>query len=302
MIKKILPPSAKDVLRQYKKRFFNRSKTINEPSSQHTMATFFPARGGMLASWIVEGQEIFYLNRDSLKDFSKSVRSGMPILFPICGNLPDGFYSLHGKSYRLGYHGFARDWPWKVYDDSCQGQGKITFSLNSNRETLASYPFNFQLLFTYYIKGSTLTIEQKIINYSPESMPFSIGMHPYFFTPDKSQLTLDIPAKRYHNRLDGRGYEWQGNLDFTQDEHNLFFQELSQPEFHIIDHQRQFKLTVSFKPPYSSLLLWCLRDNNFCCIEPWSADFNAFNTGQGLTYVKPCSSLTTALSLSVAKL
>lgn len=33
-----------------------------------------------------------------------------PIVFPICGALKDGRYTLSGKSYELGKHGFARFW------------------------------------------------------------------------------------------------------------------------------------------------------------------------------------------------
>ncbi len=63
---------------------------------------------------------------------------------------------------------------------STETAASLTLELNSNEATRQVYPFDFQLIFTYQLQGNSLKIHQKVINLSPEKMPFSIGFHPYF--------------------------------------------------------------------------------------------------------------------------
>ena len=53
-----------------------------------------PERGGIITSWISSGREMLYLDYSRFKDKSKSIRGGIPILFPICGDLPENKYRL----------------------------------------------------------------------------------------------------------------------------------------------------------------------------------------------------------------
>lgn len=47
-----------------------------------------PERGGLLSGWRCNGRELLYLDEARFADPALSVRGGMPVLFPICGNLP----------------------------------------------------------------------------------------------------------------------------------------------------------------------------------------------------------------------
>ncbi len=51
-----------------------------------------PERGGIVTKWRIQGQDIFYLDESRFTHPELSVRGGIPILFPICGNLPDNTY------------------------------------------------------------------------------------------------------------------------------------------------------------------------------------------------------------------
>lgn len=46
-----------------------------------------PELGGIITSWCVENQELLYLESKSFENRELNVRGGIPILFPICGNL-----------------------------------------------------------------------------------------------------------------------------------------------------------------------------------------------------------------------
>ena len=70
---------------------------------------FCPNRGGVITNWISEGNEILYFDEKRFMDKTKSIRGGIPILFPICGNLNTSS-SVFGNGYlQLPQHGFARD-------------------------------------------------------------------------------------------------------------------------------------------------------------------------------------------------
>ena len=73
-----------------------------------------PERGGIITRWQAGGHAMLYLDSERFANPELSVRGGIPILFPICGNLPDNTYTDGDTSYTLKQHGFARDLPWTV--------------------------------------------------------------------------------------------------------------------------------------------------------------------------------------------
>ena len=73
-----------------------------------------PERGGLVSTWCCKGREMLYFDEERYSDSTKSIRGGIPILFPICGNLPNDEYSIDGILYTLPQHGFARNMPWSL--------------------------------------------------------------------------------------------------------------------------------------------------------------------------------------------
>ena len=89
---------------------------------QKNYIKFCPERGGVITNWIADGEEILYFDEKRFMDKTKSIRGGIPILFPICGNLNTS-NSVFGKDYlQLRQHGFARDLKWQ-------------YSLNENEKS-----------------------------------------------------------------------------------------------------------------------------------------------------------------------
>src|ERR1051325_672481 len=76
-----------------------------------------------------------------------------PVLFPIVGELKDGKYIFQGREYKMSTHGFARD---KVFEAKQVSDTSAVFTLNSDEETLAVYPFSFIFKVRYGINGNNL--------------------------------------------------------------------------------------------------------------------------------------------------
>ena len=258
-----------------------------------------PERGSIITSWSLQGQEILYLDAERFSNPSLSVRGGIPILFPICGNLPYNTYSCNGAQYTLKQHGFARDLPWKVTDQVTNGLVALTLVLNSNEQTRAVYPFDFQLAFTYQLKGNTLEIQQRYTNHSTEPMPFSSGLHPYFFTSDKSQLKFEIPASQYQDQITKEVHPFSGSFDLSRDEIDVAFRQVNGSCASVTDIGRRLKITLTYSDLYSTLVFWTVKGKDYYCLEPWSAPRNAINTGEHLTQLAPGASYQASVTLAV---
>lgn len=259
-----------------------------------------PDRGGLVTRWQVAGQDIFYFDRDRFANPELSVRGGIPILFPICGNLPDNQYSLGGQTYSLKQHGFARDLPWQATHQDVTESASLTLQLTHSKTTLANYPFEFKLAFTFRLRGHSLELQQQFTNLSPQPMPFSTGLHPYFLVEDKSQLTFDIPAPEFRNHLSGGVEAFGGSFDFSQDEIDLAFQGLTATTATVTDRHLGRRLTLSWSTDYTKLVFWTVKGKDYYCLEPWTAPRNALNTEENLLVVDPQQTLETTVQMAIA--
>ncbi len=256
-----------------------------------------PERGGIITRWRIQGQEVFYLDTERFTHPDLSVRGGNPILFPICGNLPDNSYTVNGKQYTLKQHGFARELPWEVINQSADGKASITVSLKSNEQTKAVYPFDFEIAFTYELQGNTLVVHQQYSNLSSIPMPFSSGFHPYFLCGDKTQLEVAIPSGQYLDNKTKEIYPFTGNFDFSQDEIDFAFGQLTSKSTSVTDQSRGLKLEIDYDDFSTTLVFWTVKGKDFYCLEPWSANRNSLNTGENLTVLDPGKTFTAVLQL-----
>ena len=246
-----------------------------------------PERGGIATRWNVKGEDIFYLDEERFKDPNLSVRGGNPILFPICGNLVDDTYTYNSQEYNLKQHGFARNLPWTVANKSTEDSAKLTFSLTSNEETLKVFPFEYELVFTYELKGNTLILHQSYINKSDQKMPFAFGFHPYFTCADKEQLILDFPASEYQWKDGNETIAFNDDLDYNLEEIDIAFTKLSGSKVSFNDGKRNLKVNLDFSDCFSTLVFWTLKGKDFICVEPWSSPRNSMNTGDRLLFINP---------------
>ncbi len=257
-----------------------------------------PERGGIVTSWRINGQEVFYLDSDRFTHPELSVRGGNPILFPLCGNLPDDTYNVDGKDYKIKQHGFARELPWTATAQSAEGKASLTVELSSNEETKAVYPFDFHVAFTYTLRGNTLEIRQEYKNLSSTPMPFSSGFHPYFLCGDKTRMELDIPSASYQDNRTKENFAFDGKFDFDQDEIDAVFGNLSSRTTSVTDTDRQLKIAIDYDNFYTYLVFWTVKGKDFYCLEPWSATRNSLNSKEYLTVLEPNASCSSVVSIT----
>lgn len=105
-----------------------------------------------------------------------------PVLFPIVGGVKDKKYTVAGKEYSLGQHGFARDMEFEFVS---QSETEIWHRLVANEETKKIYPFDFELETGFRLFRNQVVVLWRVKNLGKENMYFSIGAHPAFNCPMK---------------------------------------------------------------------------------------------------------------------
>jgi len=103
-----------------------------------------------------------------------------PVLFPIVGGLKKDTYYYNGNAYQLPRHGFAREREFTAMQVS---DTEALFILQQDEQTLAVYPFAFELGLRYKLQGNTLSCTYEVHNPADKDLLFSVGAHPAFAVP-----------------------------------------------------------------------------------------------------------------------
>ena len=236
---------------------------------------FCPKRGGIITNWVSDGNEIIYFDQKRFMDNTKSIRGGIPILFPICGNLNTST-SVFGKEYlQLMQHGFARDLPWKYcFNDS---EKSLCLFLNSSHITKKYYPFDFKLNIEVTLKINCLEFEITVKNKTDIEMPINFGLHPYFNVSDFKNLDFISNPFNCQNQK-------KNILSNTLDELkniNLGVDLLMYTSGKSAFRDNVLKRQVTLKHPYPLDLgvIWTDPPRKMICLEPWTSPRNSFVDG-----------------------
>jgi galactose mutarotase-like enzyme len=268
-------------------------------------ASIVPERGGILLQWRVGDSEIFYLDQDRYNDPDPTltIRGGNPILFPLCGNLPNNSFTHNGKPYSLKQHGFARELPWQVRSQTEGGPNdhrpSLTIGLTSSEATLAVYPFPFDFEITYSLDAHSILTTHRITNTGSERLPYSLGFHPYFNASDKSALSFEIPSDTYEDQKTKLPQSFSGQFDWELDEIDVIFSTLKGTTATVSDRTAKTHLTLEASPDFEYQVFWTVKGKPFYCLEPWSGPRNAMNTGKSLIWVEPGATIESTFNLSV---
>lgn len=249
-----------------------------------------PERGAIVISCELNGQELLYLDRETFLNPQANIRGGIPVLFPICGQLVGGQYEWEGTTYKMKNHGVARVKPWHVINTGIDDGAYVTLSLQSDEETLASFPFTFELRFTYRLKNGKLIIEQQYVNQSEAQMPMVAGFHPYFAT-DSKNLDYNSDATKLLDYNDNIEKPFNGAFDLNGLVESVALLDAKQLEIAFPLNSSGGKVHLSYSDEFRYVVLWSVEGKPFVCVEPWTALNEALNDKKGLLLVEPGQAL-----------
>ena len=242
-----------------------------------------PERGGLVSAWTCGGQERLYFDEERFADPSKSIRGGIPVLFPICGNLPGDRLEVDGVAHTLRQHGFARDLPWTL--EALDDQSGIRLSLASTPETLAACPFRFRVEMELRALAQALEIRTTIENHSAQPMPFSFGLHPYFSVSDLTRTRLTGLPDRCLNHLEMAPAATQAQLERLADGVDFLCQ--PQGPVTLVDDVSGSQLQLQHQAPLDLTVVWTEPPRSMVCLEPWTGPRQSLLSGDRRLTIQP---------------
>jgi len=265
---------------------------------QNNYIKFCPERGGVITNWVSEGKEILYFDEKRFLDKTKSIRGGIPILFPICGNLNTSS-SVFGKDYlQLRQHGFARDLKWQYSFN--ENKKTLCLFLNESKKTKKYYPFDFELIIEVTLKINCLEFEIKIQNKTVTSMPINFGLHPYFNVSDFRNLEfIDYPlnCQNQEKNIISNTLDELNNINLGVD---LLMYTTGRSAFQDKIFKRQ--VTLNHQYPFDLGVIWSDPPRRMICLEPWTSPRNSFVDGFRNIMIPPNDSKSFDASIQIKSL
>lgn len=246
-----------------------------------------PERGGLVTGWRSGGRERLYFDHERFADPTRSVRGGIPVLFPICGGLPGGMVQLPEGPVQLPQHGFARDLPWQLRPLEA-GDG-IALELSHSHATLARFPFPFRLRLELTLAPGTLAIVAVVHNPGEAVLPFSFGLHPYFAVQDLSAVRIEGLPPRGLDQLTGRTCDTDQQIDLMAEGIDLLTRAAGPVQ--LIDPAGRTTMELEPSAPLDHVVVWTDPPRPMVCLEPWSGPRGALVSGDHLLQVAPGASL-----------
>lgn len=214
-----------------------------------------------------------------------------PLLFPVIGRLQGGEYTVHGQTYHISSHGFARDSIFTVAEAT---DTRAVFTLTHSEDTKSVYPFSFLLTVVYELEGCELKKQFTVENLDEQVMYYELGGHDGFTAPHAPDQSMDDCAILLPGYDDGftpygmdeacmitpKGEKLPfpgGRVPLKPMKHGLDTFIVDSPasaKAILVDRDNKPLVTLHF-PGFPYLGLWTMHmeggiDTNYVCIEPWS--------------------------------
>ncbi|MGP3769574.1 aldose epimerase family protein [Streptomyces sp. SDT5-1] len=98
-----------------------------------------------------------------------------PVLFPVIGRGVRDEIQVHGVTFPMPKHGFARE---RTFARTETGHVLV-----DDAETRAAYPFAFRLEVVHETTYDTVTARYEVTNPGPDPLPYALGVHTAFSWP-----------------------------------------------------------------------------------------------------------------------
>ena len=261
-------------------------------------AELVPERGAIVSRFSVASEPVLFMDPRTLDDPSKSIRGGIPLLFPSPGVLPGGTYAVDRREVPMRKHGFARDLPWTV---EAQEQARAQLALRSSEQTRREFPWEFEAGLDVRLSGRALQLTFTLENRDGRRLPLHLGLHPYFYVPQvhKAHVRIETQATRALDNLAGGGERPLRGFPLTDPQVDL--QVLDHAAAGTVLHRGQglSPVRLAWSSAFRTMVVWTLGGRDFVCVEPWTAPAGALKSGQGLLWLAPGERRELGLHLSI---
>ena len=209
------------------------------------------------------------------------------VMVPFCSRIANGAFSfagqkitlppnLPGEDHTIHGHGFQRAW---VVDDVTASTADLSFT-----HVAGDWPWSYRCEQRLRLDAEKLSITLELTNLSEVSMPYGMGLHPYFPKKQGIVVTAEVAS---HLRLDDRllpaelepipqELRLHDGLDLNKQIMDHVFcgwQHAARLEWPDI----QSHLLLETSDGCNNLVIWAPQSESFCCVEPVSNLPDGFN-------------------------
>jgi len=231
-----------------------------------TAVSVLPARGSLVATLSVRGVEFLFLDPATLASAHAPVRGGIPILFPIAGELVNHTFLPFNTTMRR--HGFGRDKTWQLIECA---DTFLSTRLDADEDTRRQYPFVFAVTQTVRALGSGISIEIAIENHDEKILPVAPGWHPYFVCPSAAKAAVLAQVLG----IDAAGLHGASAIDI-----NVPAPQHRRVTFVI---ESVGRISIHFCEALRTMQIWTQPNKDFVCVEPVLGPANTINTPSAAT-------------------
>lgn len=212
-----------------------------------------------------------------------------PTLFPSIGNVRNNKTIIKNKEYPMPRHGFCKDMEFTLLSAD---ESSATFMLESNKETLCYYPYNFKLQLNYELNGNKLQMTYTVSNESRDIMYYHIGAHPGFICPLEAEEVLEDYVLLFDQKenTDSIAYDLKklcfcSNKKYIRlkesriltlssgmfDNDAIYFRHTASRGVSLINPVSNKGIHLAY-PDFASLAIWTPAGGKapFICLEPWN--------------------------------
>ena len=249
------------------------------------------SRGAELTSFMHKNVE--YIHQPSPLDWNRSA----PFLFPNIGALKNKVTYIDDKEYTLPKHGFLRDLELTLI---AKTNNSLMFMAKDSPETLAVYPYHFNMTITYTLAGDELSCSIELINPSTTPLYFNFGLHPAFRVPlfnnerfedylieFQNPVTCSMPTVDLSNGLVdyekvSRTFKKVKTLPLNYADYQndaLIIDKFKDHHISLYNPSTNKGIDFTFKP-FKTLGIWTPNHvkANFICLEPWNGCADNYNS------------------------
>ncbi|MBP9690519.1 hypothetical protein KBD81_00405 [Candidatus Woesebacteria bacterium] len=223
-------------------------------------------------------------------------------LAPFPNRVCDGKYVFDGKEYQLeknetarghALHGFIMKKEFAlISEESTDQYSRAIFSTDINSDEFTGYPFDISVTIVFILKENELSIEMIGENRGEVNAPFGVGWHPYLTVGKKiDECMLRIPAQSILEtdsvkELIPTGQHKVNEFGSLRRQIGATFFDTCFVD--LTDHTIQFENIELFMDETMNFIQSYTPDERTSiAIEPMSCAPDAFNSGLGLTVLKP---------------
>ena len=182
--------------------------------------------GAQVVSWIpAGGSEQLFLSERSDYGEGKTVRGGVPVVFPQ--------FNRRGPDFSLPKHGLVRTRAWTLDEDEdgrLPGGGNdaatARFRLDDDAATRMLWPHRFSLTLTVTLGARQLDMALAVHNRGDDPFSFTAALHTYLQVADITEATVrGLNGVRYLDTVSNRGAVDVGpDLSFAAETDRIYFE------------------------------------------------------------------------------